>query len=219
MHTRIIRALAVSALALTSFGAQASNDAPSLSIIDMTTDTSVSADVVITTGFLTDLDVIAFDETPLPLASGDIAFDESASAFNSGWTGLVEIDMDEDAAIELSAISSFSDTFDTSERRKKMSGFYTMRYEFNTSLPFRPYAGAGLGLIATSDAAQTGGVFAGRATAGFDFTVAKDAAIFAEYAYVKSGGVNIGLAGDAAASDGAIADSEHSLKLGFRRTF
>jgi len=183
MHTRIIRSLAVSALALTSFGAQASNDAPSLSIIDMTTDTSVSADVVITTGFLTDLDVIAFDETPLPLASGDIAFDESESAFNSGWTGLVEIDMDEDAAIELSAISSFSDTFDTSERRKKMSGFYTMRYEFNT------------------------------------FTVAKDAAIFAEYAYVKSGGVNIGLAGDAAASDGAIADSEHSLKLGFRRTF
>lgn len=218
-YARTIKALAVSVLALTSFGTQASNGVQTLGLIDMTTDANVSGDIVITTGFLHNLDLVAFEDTDAPGTPDAIEFGATEGDFNSGWTGLVEIDMDEDPTIALSSISGFSDSFDTTERRKKMSGFYTMRYEFNSDMPFRPYAGAGLGLVATSDATTTGGVFAGRATAGFDFTVAKDSAIFAEYAFVKSGGVNVGLASDAAAGGGAIPDSEHSLKLGFRRTF
>jgi len=199
--------------------AQASNDLKTLNIIDMTTDTEVSGDIVITTGFLHNLDLVAFDEPDLPDAPAAFVFDETEDPDVSGWTGLVEIDMDEEATLPLADLSGFSDNFDTTERRKTMSGFYTMRYEFDTGLPFRPYAGAGLGLVTTSDETETGGVFAGRATAGFDLTVGEDAAIFAEYAFVKSGGVNVGLAGDAASGGGAIPDSEHSLKLGFRRTF
>lgn len=214
--TRTFKILAVSALALTSTVAQASN---TLDIIDMTTAGELSTDMVITTGFLHELDLVAFEDTSLSLIADDTETSIDDDAPKTGWAGVVEVDMSEEPTLPMGEISSFSDTFDTTESEKKMSGFYTMRYEFNSSLPFRPYAGAGLGLVATTGEAGAGGVFAGRATAGFDLTLGEGSAVFAEYAFVKSGGVNVGLAGDAAASGGAIPDSEHSLKLGFRRTF
>ncbi len=214
---RTFKVLTASAIALASVAAQASNNAGSVSIIDMTTDSTVSSDFIITTGFLHELDLVAFEEPATSLAADVPVFDTESEAPKSGWAGLVEVDMSDEATLPMDELSSFSDSFDTTDREKKMSGFYTMRYAFNSDMPFRPYAGAGLGLVATSNDTQTSGVFAGRATAGFDMTVGNNAAIFAEYAFVKSGGLNIGTANTTAAS--AIPNTEHSLKLGFRRTF
>lgn len=218
LFRRAFKALTVSAIALTATGAQANADWGSLKIIDMTSASELSGDFVVTTGFLSDFDVIAFDAPTVSSVSDGIYFDE-AQASRSGWAGIVEVDMDEELSLPFQSVSSFSDSFEDTERETRMSGFYTMRYQFETDLPFRPYAGAGLGLVATDSDAQMGGIIAGRATAGFDLTVGDEAAIFAEYAFVKSGGVNLGSTGENPVSSGAIPDTEHSLKLGFRRTF
>jgi hypothetical protein len=218
LFRRTFKILSVSLLAFASSGVQANSQLGSQQVIDMTSASDLSGDMVVTTGFLHNLDVVAFEEPTLSVASNDI-FSAGTEPSGSGWAGVVEVEMDEDLMLPYQDVSSFSDSFAGTDRETRMSGFYTMRYQFETDLPFRPYAGAGLGLVATDSNAQVGGVIAGRATAGFDFTVGEDSAVFAEYAFVKSGGVNLGASADSSASSSAIPDTEHSLKFGFRRTF
>jgi opacity protein-like surface antigen len=92
-----------------------------------------------------------------------------------------------------------------------------MRYDFDTGLDLVPYAGAGLGIVTKGTEAEVGGTVAGRATAGFDLNLAAETAVFAEYAFMKSGGVAFGNGQDGAGQ--TVPDNEHSLKLGFRRQF
>jgi len=74
-------------------------------------------------------------------------------------------------------------------------------------------------LVATTTETEASGVIAGRATAGFDLTLGEGAALFAEYAVLKNGGVNLGTVGSGDNPGEAALDIEHSVKLGFRRTF
>ena len=203
---------------LLSGGAQASGSWQPLEIIDMTTASKVSADVVVTTGFFDDMDFVSLDEPVLSIASDSIKFDTEAPK-KSGWAGLVEVEVTEEPTLPYGESSAFADTFNPFDEEKKVQGFYTMRYQFDTDSRFRPYAGAGLGLVATTTETEASGIIAGRATAGFDLTLGEGSALFAEYAVLKNGGVNLGAAGSGEASGNEALDIEHSVKLGFRRTF
>lgn len=212
------KALAVSGIALFCSGAQANSSLGQLNLIDMTAATGLSGDMVLTKGFLHDIDLVAFEQPRLSVAYTQTSPDEGDGSA-SGWAGIVEVDTNEEPSLSLQDSSAFSDKFTQSDRETRMSGFYTMRYQFETDLPFRPYAGAGLGLVTSNSSDAIGGIVAGRATAGFDLTVGADSALFAEYALVKSGGVNLGTTRSDAFSEGSLPDIEHSLKIGFRRTF
>jgi len=216
VYRSIFSALTICATILYSTTTHANNGWNAFEIIDMTDSGKADLDFVVTTGFLHDLDLVAYESPLLSISPEDVETDLTDEVEKTGWAGLVEVEVKDDKTLPLNDISVFSDDFATTERNTKVSGFYSMRYEFNSKLPFRPYAGAGLGLVATSNKTETGGVIAGRAIAGFDLTVGKETAIFAEYAYVKSGGVSLGVTNNSSA---AIPDNEHSLKLGFRRTF
>jgi len=214
----IFKALAVASVALCSTGAKASNSWAALEIIDMTTATQFIADVVETADFLPDINLSSLDEPALSLASNGFEFDTTRT-HKSGWAGLVEVEVDEEPTLPFDEISSFSDTFLTTETEVEMQGFYSMRYQFESTSAFRPYAGAGLGLVTTSTDNEAGGIIAGRATAGFDLTLGEGASLFAEYAVLKNGGVNLGAVGADGATGNDALDIEHSVKLGFRRTF
>ncbi len=212
----VFKALTFFAVALSGTTVQATNAWDSHEFADIAAIGQADLDFVVTRGFLHEMDLTSFEVPALAIALEDIKIDPNHKAKKSGWAGLVEVELDEDKALELEDVSTFSDAFATTERDVKLSGFYTMRYDFATKLPFRPYAGAGLGVVTTSSETDTAGIIAGRATAGFDLTLGEGSAVFAEYAFVKNGGVNLG-SGNSNFS--AIPDSEHSLKLGFRRTF
>ena len=213
------KALAVSGLALFGTGARANSGSNQVNLVDMTTTQDLGGDIVLTTGFLSDFDVVAFDRPQQQYAGYDVITANLSEQPITGWAGIVEVETDEDTALRITDISAFSHAFTDTNRETRMSGFYTMRYQFETELPFRPYAGAGLGLVTTNGDDAIGGVVAGRATAGFDFNVGSDSALFAEYALVKSGGVDIGTYDSNAFASGSIPDIEHSLKFGFRRAF
>ena len=210
------KALTFVVAALSSTTAQANSDWNPHEFIEIAATGQADLDFVVTRGFLHEMDLASFEVPALAIALEDIKIDPTHKARKSGWAGLVEVELDEDKILELEDVSTFSDAFATTERDAKLSGFYTMRYEFASKLPFRPYAGAGLGVVTTTNETDTSGIIAGRATAGFDLTLGEGSAVFAEYAFVKNGGVNLGSSNS---NFSAIPDSEHSLKLGFRRNF
>lgn len=214
----MLSAAALVSSVLFSTQVQAESAWQPLEIIDMTTAKTFSADVVVTTGFLDNMDFVSLDEPKLSVASDALKFNTD-SPKKSGWAGLVEVEVKEEPTLAFDEISTFSDTLVSADSETKVQGFYTMRYQFNSTARFRPYAGAGLGLVATTSETEAGGVVAGRATAGFDLTLGKGSALFAEYAILKNGGVNLGSLADSDNATGAVPDVEHSVKLGFRRTF
>jgi len=217
LFKRCLGLATVSAMALSAAVAEANSTFRWMPVIDMTTSLDPGADMVVTTGFLHELDFVS-PEVPRLSVAADSVDSEDRDAEKSGWSGVVEVDVDRQPALP-DNLSPFSDVFAENDTETRMSGFYTMRYQFETDLPFRPYAGAGLGVVATAADSAASGVVAGRATAGFDYTVSEGSAVFAEYALVKSGGVNIGAQGNGALATDTIPDIEHSLKIGFRRTF
>lgn len=202
--------------AVVSSTSVSANDAQNWTeIVELIDAGQADLDFKVTTGFPNNIDLITYVPA-LVTEAAPVEVNLKGNVKKAGWAGHVEVELTEDETPPLSEVSAFSDDFATTDRDTKLSGFYSMRYEFNSKLPFRPYAGAGLGLVATSNETESGGVIAGRATAGFDLTVGEGAAVFAEYAYVKSGGVRLGAVSE---NGGSILDNEHSLKLGFRRTF
>ena len=222
LFRRAFKALLVCTVSIAALGtttASAGEAWSTLQLVDMTTSADLGGDMVVTTGFLHQLDLVAFQQPQLSIAPDGLSIQSIAARQDSGWSGLVEVDIDDDLAAPIRRVSAFSDTFAQRERETRMSGFYTMRYQFETDLPFRPYAGAGLGLVTSETASRSAGIIAGRATAGFDFAVSEQSAIYAEYAYVQSGGVTLGSAGSSSAGSLSIPDTEHTLKFGFRRTF
>jgi len=218
-HLRIIfSALTLFNAVLMTSGAQASGSWQPLEIIDMTTSHSADADVVVSTGFFDEMDFVSLDEPILSIASDGIKFDTKAPK-TRGWSSLVEVELTEEPTLQFGEASSFANTLASIENETKVQGFYSMRYQFSGDTRFRPYAGAGFGLVAKGTETEASGTLAGRATAGFDLTLGEGSALFAEYAVLKNGGVNVGSSG-AEDSSGAIADDiEHSVKLGFRRSF
>jgi len=199
-HLRIVFSVLTSISAvLLSGAAQANGSWQPLEIIDMTTSNVTSPDVVVTTGFFNTTDLTSLDEPILSVASDGIKFDTVAPK-RRGWASLVEVELTEEPTLAFGEVSTFSDTLASADNEMKLLGFYSMRYQFSADTRFRPYAGAGFGLIAKG-------------------TETEASALFAEYAFLKNGGVNVGTT---SADDGvgAIADDiEHSVKLGFRRSF
>ncbi len=205
------------AAALLSYStAHANSNLNSPEIMDISSASDPDLDFLVTKGFLHDLEVVSFQTPSFTISPESAEVDLTKKARKSGWAGLVEVELNGDKKLRLDDVTTFSDNFAVTDQNTKLSGFYTMRYEFATKLPFRPYAGAGLGVVTTTNETDTSGIIAGRATAGFDLTLGEGSAIFAEYAFVKNGGVNLGSGNSNLI---AIPDSEHSLKLGFRRTF
>lgn len=156
-------------------------------------------------------------EAPVLALSGSAIEVQPEPIFAPGWNGVVDLEMTGEPTLDDVGGTAFDDRFMDPVQRRKMRGFYTMRYQFGDDDVFRPYAGAGLGVVAESVGEATGSSVAGRATAGFDMAMDERSAFFAEYAFVRSGGVDVGK-GDGLGG-ATLRDSEHRLKLGFRRTF
>ena len=129
----------------------------------------------------------------------------------------MQVDLSSREALEPVNAPAFADGLALDEGTTRVAGFYTMRYDFASDAPFRPYAGAGLGLVGASDDARSAGAFAGRAIAGFDLTLADRTALYAEYAYTVAGASLSGT--EAERLSLGMPDDEHALTLGFRRTF
>ncbi len=214
----IFSVLTLSSAALFGAAAQAGGSWKPLEIIDMRTVGNLSADIVVTTGFFDDVDLVSLDDPAISFAADGIKIDTDTSK-KSGWSGLVEVEVTEEPTLPFDDFSAYTDVYAQADDETKLQGFYTMRYQFNSGARFRPYAGAGLGLVATTTDAETAGVIAGRATAGFDLTLGEGSALFAEYAIMKNGGVNLGNAGGADNASDGVLDIEHTVKLGFRRSF
>lgn len=222
LYSHLRRLLCASAISLTALSgtASASDDIwGPLQLVDMTSEApEFGGDMLVTTGFVDDLSFVAFQEPDFGPALGALSYQSEEAEPQSGWSGVLDVDREKDPSTHIRDLSSFSDTFAQGERETRLSGFYTMRYQFETDLPFRPYAGAGLGVVGSETSQDMAGVVAGRAMAGFDFAVDARSAIYAEYAFVKSGGVTLGTAGNGRTAL-AVPDTDHSLRLGFRRTF
>lgn len=184
----------------------------------MTTSGAVSAYEAMSTTSFDQLDLTALDEPDLSVASGGLFLDTTAPN-KTGWSGLVEVEVIEEPALPFAGNYNYSNTLASFDDETKLQGFYTMRYQFNSNARFRPYAGAGLGLVGSATETEAAGIIAGRATAGFDLTLGKGSAFFAEYAVLKNGGVELGDANAPDTSLSAVPDLEHSVKLGFRRSF
>ncbi len=209
----LIASSAVILSVVTLSPAQAANGWTPLEIIDMTETGQADLDFVITTGFLNDLNFVSLDEKILSVTP---EFPDTPLEEKSGWAGLVEVEFNQDKILPLGNISAFSDTLTNTDRERRMSWFYSMRYAFESDVPVRPYAAAGLGVVASTTDTDTAGIVAARATAGFDLSFNEQSSVFAEYAFVKNGGVDFGTA------QGGITtrpDDEHSIKLGFKRNF
>jgi len=123
--------LTLSNAALFGGAAQATGSWQPLEIIDMTTTSNVSADVVVTTGFFDDLDFVSLEEPVLSIASDGIPFDTETPK-KSGWAGLVEVEVTEEPTLPYGESSAFADTFTPFDEETKVQGFYTMRYQFDT---------------------------------------------------------------------------------------
>lgn len=187
-------------------------------IIHMTTSAGLYAGRT-ATDVIEEISIAVADEPELSILPADAIYQAVTSAPGSGWRGTVDIEIDREPSVDFPAVSAFNDTFANADREKQMRGFYSMRYHFDTAFGISPYAGAGLGFVAGGTEADKGGIVAGRATAGFDLSLAKQTALFAEYAFTKGGGVSLGSAAEDGSLADSVPDSEHSLKLGFRRTF
>jgi hypothetical protein len=122
----------------------------------------------------------------------DFSITPVAAKRRSGWRGIVDVEIEREPTLDYETQSVSSDLFAKSSQARQMRGVYTMRYDFDTGLDLVPYAGAGLGVVAKGTEAEMGGTVAGRATAGFDLMLAAETAVFAEYAFTKSGGVAFG---------------------------
>ena len=214
----IFSVFTVSYAVLCSAEVQAGGSWAPLEIIDMTTSGVTRAYETISTTSFDDMDLTALDEPVLSVASGGL-FQDATASNKAGWSGLVEVEVIEEPALPFVGNSNYSNTLAAFDDETKLHGFYTMRYQFNPDARFRPYAGAGLGLVAKTTETDAAGIIAGRATAGFDLSLGKGSALFAEYAILKHGGVNLGSAGEPGTTLSAVPDLEHSVKLGFRRSF
>lgn len=176
----------------------------------------IHSEFVVSSGFIGDFDLIAFDEADRDDATGSSPIGDSI--LPRGWQGLIEVDMDEEETISVSYVPGHADRLKTSTSETRMSGFYTMRYSFESDSEIRPYAGAGVGIVATEDGSRLAGGLAARAVAGFDIEVDDNAGFYAEYSFLKSSGTMLAQA-DAGAGNSALPDDEHSITFGFRRTF
>ena len=217
--SKIVSLISASYVGFCSAGAQANGSWAPLEIIDMTTSGAVRAHEALSTAFFDDMDLAVLDEPVLSVSSGGgLLLDQEASN-KTGWSGFVEVELTEIPALPFEGTSKYSNTLAAFDEETKLRGFYSMRYQFNSDARFRPYAAAGLGLVGSATETEAAGIIAGRATAGFDLTLGKKSALFAEYAVLKNGGVNLGKAGEASTSLSTPPDLEHSVKLGFRRAF
>lgn len=215
---RVLRGLIAASAILIGSGvtAEARNGWTVTELVYMTADAGLSVGLS-ATDFFHDIGLAAAEQPELSLTEGDTSFLPVEESKRSGWRGVVDIEIERSPTLDDRNLTTFHDRLSQSVQERRMRGFYSMRYHFDTGLNIVPYAGAGLGVVAKGTDADVDGAVAGRATAGFDLFLAEETAVFAEYAFTKNGGVAFG--NDPVDADNAVPDSEHSLKLGFRRTF
>lgn len=201
-------ALAIVALFAGTLSSQAEDAWGPLEVIDMTTSSDLTGTVLVSEPRET------AEPQPLEVAEKDRY--EPILPLRHGWRGSIEVDVDEGDVLSVGYVPGERHALPTREARKVMTGFYTMRYDFKSETAFRPYAGAAVGIVAADEADSLAGGVAARAVAGFDIEVDRDSGFFAEYAFTKSGGPVFAQADTAAVT---LPDDEHTLKVGFRRTF
>lgn len=206
------------AIAMFSASAAQAQDAwGPLELVDMTTSSELSGEILITTGLIDNFEFVAFDAPEQqPETFNAVPDYEPVLPLTYGWRGMIEVDIDDRDTLTIAYVPGGENTLRADDRETRMSGFYTMRYDFQSDTAFRPYAGAGIGLVAAEDDRTLAGGVAARAIAGFDIEVDERSGIFAEYAFVKSSGA---MFAEADTAIPGLPDDEHSLKVGFRRTF
>lgn len=204
------------ALVAGTSAAQARNGWNVIELVYQTADAGLSVGLSASDLFY-DIGLAATEQPDFSVTRNETLALPVADTKRSGWRGIVDVEIEREPVLDYETQPASRDLFAKSSQERQMRGFYTMRYDFDTGLDLVPYAGAGLGVVAKGTEAAMGGTVAGRATAGFDLMLAAETAVFAEYAFTKSGGVAFGE--PQASADNAVPDSEHSLKLGFRRQF
>ena len=195
-------------------GANASEETTlNFAFFDASSEDALDSDVLGAVETMWDSSLISFDTAPVDVLN--LSF---MPPLPKGWSASVDVALDEgdEEPAPLNG-PAFADGLDAKDPAEMVSGFYTMRYDFESDTAFRPYAGAGIGLVSVGDDTDRRDSLAGRALAGFDVAVDQNAAFFAEYAFMKSGG-SAGYSGVAGTSID-LPDDTHSFKIGFRRSF